>query len=240
MKTLMWHLMQKRSLWFAIFNWIAVCVQLISCSNGFGIHSNGSSYLLKKKWSAVWTVQAVHAKKNCHPFEWLGPSVRKKLSAVWVAWAIRAKENCSLLEQLRLSVWKKLSAVRTAWAIRSKKIGSHSKVRSSYLFKEKFSPVSIPEQFPRQPLVSNDLLFSRHSWMVPLWTLFTNVSWIVTPLFLPLPHLFRHPFSHSISNGLVTPSSSVCLPCVCIPCIVYREHFWVRGHIFEVNGIVVQ
>ena len=153
--------MQKHSLQFAIFKRIAVCMQLISCSNRLGIHSNGSSYLLKKKWSAIQTARAVHAKK--------------KLSSVWVARAICSKKIVSCLSgssypcktklfsvgELRLSVWKKLSAVRTAWAIRSKKIGNRSKARSSYLFKEKFSPVSIPEQFPRQPLVSNDLLFSR-------------------------------------------------------------------------------
>ena len=211
-------------------------MQLISCSNGLGMRSNGSSYLFKKTGQLS-----------------MGCPCKKKLSSVWAAWAICSKKivscvngssypckkNCFLLEQLWLSVWKKLSAVQTAQAIRSKKIGNGSKARSSYLFKEKFSWVSFPEQFPHQPLVSNDLLFSRYSWVVPLQTLFTNVSWIVTVLFLPLPHLFRHPFSHSISNGLVTPFSSVCLPCVRIPCIVCKEHFWVRGHIFEMNGIVV-
>ena len=35
-------------------------------SNGFGIHLNGSGY----------------AFKNCHPYEWLGLSVRKKLSSI--------------------------------------------------------------------------------------------------------------------------------------------------------------
>ena len=196
---------------------------------------------VKIKWSAVRTAPAVHAKK--------------KLSSVWVAWAICSKKivsclngsSCLCKKKKLFSVgtaqairWKKLSAIRTARAICSKNIGNHSKARSSYLFEEKFCWVSIPEQLPHQPLVSNDLLFSRYSWVVPLRTLFTNVSWIVTVLSLPLPHLFRHPFSHSISNGLVTPSSSVCLPCVRIPCIVYKEHFWVRGHIFEVNGIVVK
>ena len=70
------------------------------------------------------------------------------------------------------------------------KIGNRSKARSSYLFEEEFCWVSIPEQLPHQLLVSNDLLFSMSSWVVPLRTLFTNVSWIVTVLFLPLPHLF--------------------------------------------------
>ena len=195
---------------------------------------------VKKKWSAIRTAWAVHAKK--------------KLSSVWVARAICSKKIVSCLngssclcKKKLFSVgtaqaihWKKLSAIRTARAICSKNIGNHSKARSSYLFEEKLCWVSIPEQLPHQPLVSNDLLFFRYSWVVPLRTLFTNVSWIVTVLFLPLPHLFRHPFSHSISNGLVTPSSSVCLPCVRIPYIVYKEHFCVRGHMFEVNGIVVK
>ena len=62
---------------------------------------------VKKKWSAVRTAPAVHAKKeNCHLFEWLGLSVQKKLSAVWMAQAVCAKKNCFLLEQLRLSIEK--------------------------------------------------------------------------------------------------------------------------------------
>ena len=145
---------------------------------------------VKKKWSAVRTAPAVHAKKkificlsgsgylfkkNCQLFEWLELSVQKKLFSVGTAQAIH---------------WKKLSAIRTARAICSKKIGNRSKARSSYLFEEEFCWVSIPEQLPHQLLVSNDLLFSMYSWVVPLWTLFTNVSWIVTVLFLPLPHLF--------------------------------------------------
>ena len=145
---------------------------------------------VKKKWSAVRTAPAVHAKKkificlsgsgylfkkNCQLFEWLELSVQKKLFSVGTAQAIR---------------WKKLSAIRTARAICSKKIGNRSKARSSYLFEEEFCWVSIPEQLPHKLLVSNDLLFSMYFWVVPLRTLFTNVSWIVTVLFLPLPHLF--------------------------------------------------
>ena len=143
-------------------------MQLISCSNRLGIRSNGSSYLLKKNGQPFEQLQLSMQKKNCHLFEWLELSVQK-------AQAIR---------------WKKLSAIRTARAICSKKIGSRSKARSSYLFEEEFCWVSIPEQLPHQLLVSNDLLFSMSSWVVPLRTLFTNVSWIVTVLFLPLPHLF--------------------------------------------------
>ena len=215
-------------------------MQLISCSNRLGIRSNGSSYLLKKNGQPFEQLGLSMQKKNCHPFEWLGLSVQKKLSAVWMARAVCAKKKLFSVGTAQAIRWKKLSAIRTAQAICSKKVGNRSKARSSYLFEEEFCWVSIPEQLPHQLLVSNDLLFSMYSWVVPLRTLFTNVSWIVTVLSLPLPHLFRHPFSHSISNGLVTPSSSVCLPCVRIPCIVYKEHFWVRGHIFEVNGIVVK
>ena len=46
-------------------------------SNGFGIRLHGSGYPFKK---------------NCHPFERLGPSVSKKLSSVRTAWAIRLKK----------------------------------------------------------------------------------------------------------------------------------------------------
>ena len=102
----MWHLMQKRSLRFAIFKWIAVCMQLISCSNRLGIRLNGSSYLLKKNGQPFERLGLSMQKKNCHPFEWLGLSVQKKLSAVWMAQAVCAKKNCFLLEQLRLSIEK--------------------------------------------------------------------------------------------------------------------------------------
>ena len=163
-------------------------MQLISCSNRLGIRSNRSSYLLKmvsrsngsscpckKKIVICLSGLGYLFKKNCQLFEWLELSVQKKMFSVGTAQAIR---------------WKKLSAIRTARAICSKKIGNRSKARSSYLFEEEFCWVSIPEQLPHQLLVSNDLLFSMYSWVVPLRTLFTNVSWIVTVLFLPLPHLF--------------------------------------------------
>ena len=145
----MWHLMQKRSLRFAIFKWIAVCMQLISCSNRLGIRSNGSSYLLKKNGQPFERLQLSMQKKNCRLFEWLGLSVQKKLSAVWVAWAVCAKKlsavwvawavcakkivsclsgsgclckkNCQLFEWLGLSVQKKLSAVWMARAVCAKK-----------------------------------------------------------------------------------------------------------------------
>lgn len=108
-----------------------------------------------------------------------------------MARAVCAKKNCFLLEQLRLSVEKNCQPFEQLGLLFcSKKIGNHSKARSSYLFEEEFCWVSIPEQLPHQLLVSNDLLFSMYSWVVPLRTLFTNVSWIVTVLFLPLPHLF--------------------------------------------------
>ena len=165
-------------------------MQLISCSNRLGICSNGSSYLLKKNGQPFERLQLSMPKKNCHLFEWLGLSVQKKLSAVWMARAVCAKTKLFSVGTAQAIRWKKLSAIQTAQAICSKKIGNRSKARSSYLFEEEFFWVSIPEQLPHQLLVSNDLLFSMYSWVVPLRTLFTNVSWIVTVLFLPLPHLF--------------------------------------------------
>lgn len=165
-------------------------MQLISCSNRLGIRSNGSSYLLKKKWSAVRTAPAVHAKKKLSSV-WVARAIcSKKLSAVWMARAVYAKKQLFSVGTAQAIRWKKLSAIRTARAICSKKIGNRSKARSSYLFEEEFCWVFIPEQLLHQLLVSNDLLFSMYSWVVPLRTLFTNVSWIVTVLFLPLPHLF--------------------------------------------------
>ena len=83
-----------------------LCVKnILPFLNGFGIRLNGSGYPFKK---------------NFHPFERLGLSVRKKLSSVWTACAIRSKKNvirlnglgclfgknCHLLEQLGISVSK--------------------------------------------------------------------------------------------------------------------------------------
>ena len=90
--------MQKRSLPFAIFKWIAVCMQLISCSNRLGIRSNGSSYLLKKKMVSRSNGSSCPCKKkiviclsgsgylfnkNCQLFEWLKLSVQKKIVFCW-------------------------------------------------------------------------------------------------------------------------------------------------------------
>ena len=85
-------------------------------------------------------------KKNCHPFERLGLSVRGKLLSVQTAQAICSKKN--------------LSTVRATEAICSK---------------INFSRVSIPKPFRRQPLASNDLLFSRSR---TLRSLFTNASYM--------------------------------------------------------------
>ena len=123
----MWHLLQKHSLRFAIFKRIAVCMQLISCSNGLGIRSNGSSYLLKKMVS--------HSNGS-------GCLCKKKLSSVWVARAICSKKivrclngssylckkNCFLLEQLRLSVWKNCQLFeQLGLSVRKKIVTSHAK-----------------------------------------------------------------------------------------------------------------
>ena len=69
-----------------------LCVKnVLPFLNGFGIRLNGSGYPFKK---------------NFHPFERLGLSVRKKLSSVWTACSIRSKKNCHLLERLGPSVGK--------------------------------------------------------------------------------------------------------------------------------------
>ena len=201
-------------------------MQLISCSNRLGIRSNGSSYLLKK---------------NGQPFERLQLSMQKKIVICLSGSGYLFKKHCQLFEWLELSVqkkkmfsvgtaqairWKKLSAIRTARAICSKKIGNRSKARSSYLFQEEFCWVSIPEQLPHQLLVSNDLLFSMYSWVVPLRTLFTNVSWIVTVLFLPLPHLF---VIHS-----AIPFRTAWLPCLhLLACRVFVYRALFIRNIFE-------
>lgn len=164
-------------------------MQLISCSNRLGICSNGSSYLLKKNGQPFERLQLSMQKNTCHLFEWLGLSVQKLVSCLNGSSCLCKKKLFSVGTAQAIR-WKKLSAIRTARAICSKKIGNCSKARSSNLFEEEFCWVSIPEQLPHQLLVSNDLLFSMYSWVVPLRTLFTNVSWIFTVLFLPLPHLF--------------------------------------------------
>lgn len=152
------------------FEWLKLSVKKKMVSR-----SNGSSCPCKKKIVICLSGSGYLFKKNCQLFEWLELSVQKTIVFCW---------NSSGYPL------KKLSAIRTARAICSKKIGNRSKARFSYLFEEEFCWVSIPEQLPHQLLVSNDLLFSMYSWVVPLRTLFTNVSWIVTVLLLPLPHLF--------------------------------------------------
>lgn len=120
--------MQKRSLQFAIFKWIAVCMQLISCSNGLGIRWNGSSYLLKKKKIvsrsngsvcpckkkiAIRLSGSGHLfEKNCQLFEWLDLSVQNKIVLCWNSSGYLFEKNCQPFEQLGLSVRKKLATVQ--------------------------------------------------------------------------------------------------------------------------------
>ena len=70
---------------------------------------------------------------------------------------------------------KKLLSVRTAQAIRSEKNLSTVRVTEPICSKVNFSRVSIPKPFRRQPLASNDVLFSRSR---TLRVLFTNVSYM--------------------------------------------------------------
>lgn len=154
---------------------------------------------------------AIHQlfEQSGHPLEWLKLSIQKKLSA--------AQQNCQLFERLELSVQKNCYLFKWLRLSVRKQKDSHSNGLSyqfekivdgsstwSYLFNENFSRVSIPKQFPGQPLLSNDLLFSRYSWVVTLRTLFTNASWIVmVPLLLLYSHLCFHNY-HSIINSIDT------------------------------------
>ena len=165
-------------------------MQIISCSNRLGIRSNGSSYLLKKKMVSHSNGSSCPCKKKIAICLSGSGYLFKKIVSCLNGSSCLCKKTLFSVGTAQAIRWKKLSAIRTARAICSKKIGNRSKARSSYLFEEEFCWVSIPEQLPHQLLVSNDLLFSMYSWVVLLQTLFTNVSWIVTVLFLPLPHLF--------------------------------------------------
>ena len=107
------------------------------------------------------------------------------------------KKSCQRLDKIvscsngsgYLSIKKKQTAIRMAWAIHSKKLLT-VQAPGVICSMKNFSQVSIPKQFHCQPLLSNDLLFSRYSWVVKLRTLFTNASWIVTvPLLLLYSHL---------------------------------------------------
>ena len=117
--------MQKRSLRFAIFKWIAVCMQLISCSNRLGIRSNGSSYLLKK---------------NGQPFERLQLSMQKKKIVICLSGSgCLFKKNCQLFEWLELSVQKNIVFCWNSSGYPLKKTVSHSN-SSGYLFEKNWQP----------------------------------------------------------------------------------------------------
>ena len=117
----MWPLTRKRSLRFAVFAWISVCIPCIGCAHELAIRAIGSGYPCEKK---------------LHPFARLRLSVRKKLLSMCTALAIHVKKiivcahslgyPCEKkfhpFEQLRLSVRKILSSVPTAWAIPSKQL----------------------------------------------------------------------------------------------------------------------
>ena len=124
--------MQKRSLRFAIFKWIAVCMQLISCSNRLGIRSNGSSYLLKKNGQPFERLQLSMQKKNCQLFEWLELSVQKK---------------CFLLEQLRLSVEKNCQPFELLGLFVRKKLATVQKLDPAICLKKNFAGFPFQNNF---------------------------------------------------------------------------------------------
>ena len=124
--------MQKRSLRFAIFKWVAVCMQLISCSNRLGIRSNGSSYLLKKNGQPFERLQLSMQKKNCQLFEWLELSVQKK---------------CFLLEQLRLSVEKNCQPFELLGLFVRKKLATVQKLDPAICLKKNFAGFPFQNNF---------------------------------------------------------------------------------------------
>ena len=103
---------------------------------------------VKKKWPAVRTAPAVHAKKeSCHLFEWLGLSVQEKLSAVWMARAVCAKKHCFLLEQLRLSVEKNCQPFEQLGLFVRKKLATVQKLDPAICLKKNFAGFSFHNNF---------------------------------------------------------------------------------------------
>ena len=113
---------------------------------------------------------AIHQlfKQSGHPLEWLKLSVQKKLSAaqqncqLFQRLQLFMQKNCYPFKWLRLSVRKQKDSHSNGLSYQFEKIVNGSSTWS-YLFNENFSRVSIPKQFHPQPLLSNDLLFSRYS-----------------------------------------------------------------------------
>ena len=122
--------------------WLIVCrFPTESHSNRFGICLNDSGYPFQKK--------------SCHPFKWLGLSVRKKMSSVWTACAICSnglgypfeKKFSSIRTAWAIPIWKKLLSVRTAMATHSKKKLSTVWATEDICSKINVNRVSIPKQF---------------------------------------------------------------------------------------------
>ena len=74
---------------------------------------------------SVWTARAIRPKKNCHPFERLGLSVRKK---------------CHPFEQLELSVWQKIVIHSNGSSYPFEKETADHFSSWSYLFKDRLLP----------------------------------------------------------------------------------------------------
>ena len=155
----MWPLMRKRSLHFAVFAWIAICMRCISCLNRLSIRSNSSGCLCEKKNWHPFKQPRLSVQRKFAPFKWLMLSVQKNLSSFRTAWAVCSKKLSP--------VWKKLLTVRATGAICSK---------------INFSRVSISQD----NFVASQSRRTRYSWVVTLQSLFTNALWIVAYLFLLL------------------------------------------------------
>ena len=61
-----------------------------------GVTSHAKMFLtVCRFWTGLVSIcmaWGIRSKKNCHPFEWLGLSVREKLSSIQKAWAIHLKK----------------------------------------------------------------------------------------------------------------------------------------------------
>ena len=139
--------MQKRSLRFAIFKWIAVCMQLISCSNRLGIRSNGSSYLLKKNGQPFERLQLSMQKKKIVICLSGSGYLFKKIVSCLNGSSCLCKRNCFLLEQLRLSVEKNCQPFEQLGLFVREKLAAVQKLDPAICLKKNFAGFPFQNNF---------------------------------------------------------------------------------------------
>ena len=139
--------MQKRSLRFAIFKWIAVCMQIISCSNRLGIRSNGSSYLLKKKMVSRSNGSSCPCKKKIVICLSGSGYLFKKIVSCLNGSSCLCKKKCFLLEQLRLSVEKNCQPFELLGLFVRKKLAAVQKLDPAICLKKNFAGFPFQNNF---------------------------------------------------------------------------------------------